>query len=80
MSEVELQEVVSFLDSLRNESDVSKKFKVKAEKVINILESEHQLAIEKALLELEEFNSHDMPTYFRTQVWDLISMLESMKA
>ena len=75
----ELQEVVEYLRALKEEQDVSKKFKEKTEHVITILTSGAQLSVEKALLELEELNSLNLSPYHRTQVWDAISMLESIK-
>ena len=75
----ELQEVVEYLRALKEEQDVSKKFKEKTEHVITILISGAQLSVEKALLELEELNSLNLSPYHRTQVWDAISMLESIK-
>ena len=75
----ELEEVVEYLRALKEEQDVSKKFKEKTEHVITILTSGAQLSVEKALLELEELNSLNLSPYHRTQVWDAISMLESIK-
>tara|TARA_Y100000031_G_C7881834_1_gene231109 strand:- start:224 stop:469 length:246 start_codon:yes stop_codon:yes gene_type:complete len=78
-TEQEIHEVVEYLQSLKEESDSNKKFREKADSAISILQSGHQLAVEKALFELEELNSVDLPSYHRTQVWDVISMLESIK-
>ena len=75
----DVQEVVEYLQSLCEETDISKKFKEKTQKVITLLTDNHQLAVENALLELEDLNSLDIPSYHRTQVWDVISMLESLK-
>ena len=73
------QEAIEFLESLKEESDFSKKCKEKATKVITILNNNQELAIEKALIELEDLNNVDMPSYHRTQVWDVVSLLESAK-
>ncbi len=75
----DLREVVEHLSALKEESDVSKRFKEKTEKIIALLTGKSELAIEKALLELEELNSYEISSYHRTQVWDVIGMLESMK-
>ena len=79
MTSVQIEEIISHLNSLKEENDLGKKFRAKAEQVISILTSDVQLAVEKALIELEELNSMEMPSYHRTQVWDVISMLESVK-
>lgn len=75
----EIQEIVSQLHSFKEEHDLSKKFKEKTTHIISILVSNDSLAVEKALLALEELNSSDIPSYHRTKVWDLISLLESTK-
>ncbi len=74
----QFQEVIEQLEVLKEEADLNKRFKDKARIVINILNSEIELPIQKALLELEELNSSDLPSYHRTQFWDIITMLESM--
>lgn len=73
-----LRGVIEYLSALKEESDVSKKFKEKTDKVIQLLENNSTVAIEKALLELEELSSLEMSSYHRTQVWDVIGMLESI--
>jgi uncharacterized protein (UPF0147 family) len=77
MSE-EYQEVIEHLELFREESDLNKRFKEKADASINILTGEGELLVQKALLELEELNSSDLSSYHRTQLWDIISLLESM--
>ena len=72
-------EIIEFLDELKDDPDSNKRFKEKATHVISILSSNEALACEKALIQLEELNSLDLPSYHRTQVWDVISMLESTK-
>ncbi len=73
------QEAIEFLEALKEESNFSKKCKEKATKVITILTNNQELALEKALMELEDLNTVDMPSYHRTQVWDVVSLLESAK-
>lgn len=73
------QEILDSLNILKDDQDVSKRFKEKTERVIDILVCNEPLAAEKALLELEELHSLDISSYHRTQVWDIISMLESLK-
>lgn len=80
MSNSQVTEAVQHLEALNREFDISKRFKEKTEIVITLLRSEADLAIEKALLELEELNFLEMSSYNRTRVWDVISMLESIKS
>lgn len=74
-----LDDAVSVLSSLKEESDVSRRFKEKAEHIIFLLSHQDRVAVEKALLELEELEEFDLPVYHRTQVWDVISLLESVE-
>ena len=79
MNDQLFQEVLDSLTVLKEDNDVSKRIKEKAEQVATILTSDEQLAIEKALLEFEEVQSLEMSSNHRTQVWDIISMLEGLK-
>ena len=73
------QEVIVRLEELKAEFDSNKRLKEKMDLVISILHKNPNLAIEKALSELEELNSMNLPSYHRTQLWDVVSMLESLK-
>jgi len=61
------------------DSDISKKCKEKVEKIIEILHSDVNLSVEKALDALEEMSSSDISSYHRTQIWGIISILETAK-
>jgi uncharacterized protein (UPF0147 family) len=74
-----VEEVVRSLSALKEENDVSRRFKEKTEEIITLLSTNSAMAIEKALSELEELNSYEISSYHRTQVWDIVSMLESIK-
>ena len=75
----QIKEVIAYLDQLKEDPDTSKRFKEKAQQIIILLNADAELAVEKALIALEELNSLDLSSYHRTQVWDVISMLESSK-
>lgn len=75
----QFQEVIETIQLLQEEEGLSKNFNELMNKVIKILQSDSDLALVKALHELEGFNSIDMPSYHRTQIWGVISHLESLK-
>ena len=75
----QIQKAVLYLEELKEEFDTSKKLKEKTDKIITILVESTDMAVEKALIELEELNSLNLPPYHRTQVWDVLSLLESLK-
>jgi len=74
-----LQEAVSRLEELREEFESNKKLKEKINAIIAILHQDKELTIEKAISELEELNSLSLPSYHRTQLWGVVSLLESLK-
>ncbi len=70
---------LEYLSVFIEEGEVSKKCIEKVNRIISILKSSEQLRVQKALAELEEMSNYDMSTYHRTQVWEIISSLESIK-
>ncbi|NQV91572.1 UPF0147 family protein [Candidatus Woesearchaeota archaeon] len=79
MNEELLQEALECLEMLNEEVDASKRIKERVLKVITILNSQQEFKLDKALMELEELNSNEISSYLRTQVWDIVSLLESAK-
>ncbi|MBI2582190.1 UPF0147 family protein [Candidatus Woesearchaeota archaeon] len=75
----QFQEIIAQLEALKEEFNSNKKIKEKLDNVIALLNKNADLAVEKALIELEELNSLNLPSYHRTQVWDVVSLLESLK-
>lgn len=75
----QIQDVIARLEELKGEFNSNKKLKDKIDAVIFILTEGADLALEKALNELEELNSLNLASYHRTQVWDVVSILESLK-
>ena len=74
-----INDAVGLLHILMGEEDSGKVFCERAAKVISLLQNNSELAVEKALLELEDLNMLDLPSYLRTQIWDVVSLLESAK-
>jgi len=79
MNAEQIEGVVGYLQDLKSESDTSKALREKLDRIINLLNGESELAADKALIALEELNSVDLSSYHRTRVWDIISLLESVK-
>lgn len=71
-------DIVAHLEQLKEDTVSSKRLKEKADQVIMLLRSDADLAVEKAILQFEELGSSES-SYGRTQIWDVISMLESVK-
>lgn len=76
----QLMGVVEFLEMIREDQDSSKKLKEDLGRVIGIIKEDKELAIERAVLELEDINSQGLSSYIKTQIWDVISQLESLNS
>ncbi len=79
MNNQSLQDAIELLQMLTEEEDAGKALRERVNSIITLLTSKAPLAVEKSLLELEELNSLEISSYFRTQVWDVVSLLESAK-
>lgn len=70
-------QVIQSLEFLKEDPIVIRRVKEKADQIIFLLK-ENENNTDKALRELEEFDSAEIPSYDRTQLWDIISMLEGL--
>ena len=75
----DFSQIMEVLNNFKEESDVSKRLKEKTGEIIDLLSDRSEIAVEKALFELEGLSSLEMSSYHRTQLWDIASMLESLK-
>lgn len=73
------QPVIEALEQLKEDPMTIKRVKEKAEQVRVLLQENSQVNTDKALRELEELGSSEIPAYDRTRLWDVISLLESLK-
>tara|TARA_Y100000310_G_C20600692_1_gene772853 strand:+ start:773 stop:1018 length:246 start_codon:yes stop_codon:yes gene_type:complete len=71
------QEVIEALEFLKEDPMTVKKVKEKADLIINLLNIKSDSNVDQALRELEELDSSEIPSYDRTQIWDVVSLLES---
>jgi uncharacterized protein (UPF0147 family) len=80
MSDVPHSEIIGFLEMIGEDQDSSKKIKETIKKTINLLQENNELCVEKAVLELEDLNQQNVSQYLRTQLWDVLSQLESLNS
>lgn len=71
-----IPEIVQLLEEIAADQLVSKRLKEKISEIITLLNNQQDLCVEKAIQELEGINGTDIPSYNRTQLWDVVSMLE----
>jgi len=74
-----VQEAISLIQELKEDPGMNKRFKEKADSLIILLNEQTDLSLGKVMLALEELNSMELSSYHRTQVWDIISTVESIK-
>jgi uncharacterized protein (UPF0147 family) len=84
MAAEQYTEILGAIGELLEDSTLPKGMKGRLEIINQVLqeeETEHQLKMSKVLAELDEVaNDANLDPYFRTQVWNLSSMLESLNA
>ncbi len=83
MPESEINEVIESMSELLSDNTVPRNVKLKIETIISSLQEKNDssLRINKALSILEEISDdNNIQAYTRTQIWNLVSMLEALNA
>lgn len=81
MIDEKLQNVVSFLEELKEDSSVPRNVKLKITEVNGILKSdlENSIKIDKVMHIFEELgDDSNIDSFTRTQLWNVVSMLEAI--
>ena len=76
----QLSEIVEVLQDVLNDDTVPKNVKARIEGAIGELKNneDHNIAIHKALNELDELaDNSNIEPYTRSQIWNIVSLLES---
>ena len=74
-----MQDIIGTLDELKGDSVVPRNIKTRVINIIDNLrgETEVSIKINKALSELDEIaDDPNLQAYTRTQIWNIVSMLE----
>ncbi len=74
--------VVNSLNEIREDATVPRNVRTKIESVINTLKEDTELSIKvnKVLNELDQIaNDVNLQAYTRTQIWNIMSMLEKIQ-
>lgn len=72
-----LDEIYDSLQELLDDVDVPRNIKERITKVKLVLEDK-ELGVDKALNEMDDLmESNDIPSFVRTQIWNVVSLLES---
>ncbi|NQU97998.1 UPF0147 family protein [Candidatus Woesearchaeota archaeon] len=79
---MELKEVISALKDLEQDISLPKNIKLKVSNMVTYLkgDADMSLKVNKSLNELDEISSDiNLPTFIRTQIWGIASMLEKLQ-
>jgi len=82
MTNDQILEAIEALDELRHDNTVPKNIKTKLETIISSLKDEKEVSImiNRALNELDEISdNNNIQPYTRTQIWNVVSLLESLQ-
>lgn len=75
----EIKDIIGILQELEEDQSVPRNVKEKVQTTIEALKSNNDLKmnVNKALHELDEIaNDPNLQTYTRTQIWNVVSLLE----
>lgn len=76
-----LQQIISALTELSGENTVPRNVKSQLARAVAVLngDEEHRIKVSKALEELDEvIDDPNMQPYVRTQLWNIVSLLEAV--
>lgn len=79
----QFSDAIHALNELQDDSAVPKNVKLKISHIISVLEhdGDNSIKIDKALQELDEINEDvNIQAFTRTQLWNVVSLLESIKS
>ena len=71
-------QVIEALEYLKEDPMAIKRVKDKAAEIIVFIQQDSEVSTDKVLREVEEISSSEIPSYDRTLLWDVISLLESI--
>tara|TARA_Y100000310_G_C20558874_1_gene751999 strand:+ start:501 stop:749 length:249 start_codon:yes stop_codon:yes gene_type:complete len=80
-SSAKVKDIIDTLSELQADQTIPKNTTIKIQEVIDILnsESEQSMKVNKAFNILEGVaDNSNLPSYIRTQIWNIISMLEKV--
>ena len=73
-------EATQMIEMISEDPDCSKRLKEDLQSIKKILESDEDLFIQKAIHAVEELEMQGISSNLRSQMWELVSLLESLTA
>ncbi len=81
MTELNLENIIEFINELNDDSTVPKNVKTKLGEVMSILKEDldKSIKVDKVMHIFDELNDDsNIDSFTRTQLWNVVSMLESL--
>ena len=82
MGEEQLSEIIEGLEEIKQDSTVPKNIKIKIDEILETLrrkDLEISLKVDKVQQELEDISSDaNLQPFTRTQLWNVVSLLETL--
>jgi hypothetical protein len=78
----QISNIIDALNELQSDNSLPKNIKTKIEGVLGLLKSNDELSIvlNKVMHELDDVaNDSNLPSYLRSELWNIVSMLESVQ-
>ncbi len=77
------EEVIALLNQIQEDTNIPKSVRTDIEWTITALQEnteDHSMRCDKSLQKLDDLsNNPNIPSYIRTQLWNVLSMLESAR-
>ena len=81
--ELQIIEVIDFLDQIEKDLSVPRNVRIKIKEASEALRDNNKeiaVKINKALQQIDEISDNqNIPSYTRTQIWNIVSKLETIK-
>ena len=75
---MDCSDIISALKEVKHDSSANKSIRERVDRIISFIENDPELGKDKAIVEIEELlAANDIGPYLRTQIWNVVSMIES---
>lgn len=79
MTKNNVNEILQSLTEMKQDQSINKSAKDRIDKIMQHLQQDPELGKDKAIVEIEEMvSANDIEPYLRAQIWNVMSMIESL--
>ena len=80
MGKEQIQSIIGAIKEIEADTTISKNVKIKLDETVKALEEDKEISmkVDKAIHILDELSEDsNLPSYIRTQLWNILSLLET---